>query len=86
MDLIEFLYLFKDEQTLYRDSLLSKYSNASLNALTTKAKDLKLLASSTGQGFLGLVESYSITEAGKEYIKHYCTACGCIPCDCDWGN
>ena len=39
-----------------------------------------------GAGWTASVNYYEITDKGKDYVKHYCDACECIPCDCDWGN
>ena len=35
------------------------------------------------------IPTISITELGREQLRpeiKFCSACGCTPCDCGWGN
>ena len=38
-----------------------------------------------GEGYVGEVENLSLSAAGHDFIKDFCTTCECMPCDCNWG-
>ena len=49
-------------------------------------QDKGLVFVSLGDGFVGGLRTVSLTPQGQEFIKDYCDACECMPCDCDWGQ
>ena len=51
-----------------------------------KLQDEGLVFVSLGEGFIGGLRTVSLTAKGQDFIKDYCDACECMPCDCDWGQ
>ena len=49
-------------------------------------QDKGLVFVSLGDGFIGSLQTLSLTTEGDDFIKDYCDACECMPCDCDWGQ
>ena len=51
-----------------------------------KLQDDDYVFVSTENGYIGGLREVSLTSKGQEFIKDYCDACECMPCDCDWGQ
>ena len=49
-------------------------------------QDQGLVFVSLGGGYTGGLRTISLTAKGQDFIKDYCGACECMPCDCDWGQ
>jgi len=49
-------------------------------------QDQDLVFVDLGEGFTGGLRTLSLTARGQDFIKDYCDACECMPCDCDWGQ
>jgi len=49
-------------------------------------QDKNLIFVSSIEGFIGSLQTLSLTPEGYDFIKDYCPACECMPCDCDWGQ
>ena len=50
-----------------------------------KLQEAGLLFVSEGRDHQAGVQILSLTAKGQEFIKSFCVACECMPCDCDWG-
>jgi len=46
----------------------------------------KLVKLDEGEGYCGGIRNLCLTSKGHEYIESYCSACECMPCDCDYGS
>lgn len=80
-------------QLLYLISQRSErqaYVEWSIEGITDEAimelQDEGLVFVSLGEGFIGGLRTVSLTAKGQDFIKDYCDACECMPCDCDWGQ
>ena len=81
---IQLLYFLsiKDERQAYVEWTIDGIDDESIMDLQNK----DLIFVSTGEGFVGSLRTLSLTSIGQEFIKDYCDACECMPCDCNWGN
>jgi len=80
-------------QLLYLISQRSEcqaYVEWSIEGITDEAimelQDEGLVFVSLGEGFIGGLRTVSLTAKGQDFIKDYCDACECMPCDCGYGS
>lgn len=74
------------EYELYSMIKAPQYDTTIKNILQDLQKH-KLINCHVGEGYTGGVRTYTLTEKGKKTIQpKWCSACECVPCDCDWGT
>ena len=81
---IRLLYLIsqKSERQAYIEWTIEGITDEAIMEL----QDKDLVFVDIGEGFIGALRTVSLTAKGQAFIKDYCDACECMPCDCDWGN
>ena len=81
---IRLLYLIsqKAERQAYVEWTIEGITDEAIMEL----QDLDLVFVDTGEGFVGALRTISLTAKGQDFIKDYCDACECMPCDCNWGH
>ena len=80
---IRLLYLIsqKSERQAYVEWIIEGITDEAIMEL----QDLDLIFVDIGEGFVGALRTISLTAKGQDFIKDYCDACECMPCDCNWG-
>ena len=66
-------------------SLIRDFGDATYKEIDI-LENLGLLKLEQGEGYSQSVIYYTLTEEGHKFMKDYCHACECIPCDCGYGN
>lgn len=81
---IRLLYLIsqKSERQAYVEWTIDGITDEAIMEL----QDLDLIFVDIGEGFVGALRTISLTAKGQDFIKDYCDACECMPCDCNWGH
>ena len=81
---IRLLYLIsqKSERQAYVEWIIEGITDEAIMEL----QDQDLVFVDTGEGFMGALRTISLTAKGQDFIKDYCDACECMPCDCNWGH
>ncbi len=72
----------KEERQAYVEWTITGITDEAIMEL----QDLDLIFVDIGEGFLGSLRTLSLTAKGHDFIKDYCDACECMPCDCGWGQ
>ena len=81
---IRLLYLIsqKSERQEYVEWIIEGITDEAIMEL----QDQDLVFVDTGEGFMGALRTISLTAKGQDFIKDYCDACECTPCDCGYGS
>ncbi len=81
---IRLLYLIsqKSERQAYVEWTIEGITDEAIMEL----QDQDLVFVDIGEGFVGALRTISLTAKGQDFIKDYCDACECMPCDCNWGH
>jgi len=81
---IRLLYLIsqKSERQAYIEWTIEGITDEAIMEL----QDQDLVFVDIGEGFVGALRTISLTAKGQDFIKDYCDACECMPCDCNWGH
>lgn len=81
---IQLLYILslKEDQTSYIEWTMTDIDDDAIVEL----QDQGLVFISVGEGFIGGLQTLSLTPQGQDFIKDYCDVCECMPCDCGYGS
>ena len=81
---IRLLYLIsqKSERQAYIEWTIEGITDEAIMEL----QDQDLVFVDIGEGVVGALRTISLTAKGQDFIKDYCDACECMPCDCNWGH
>ena len=81
---IRLLYLIsqKSERQAYIEWTIEGITDEAIMEL----QDQDLVFVDIGEGFVGALRTISLTAKGQDFIKDYCDACECMPCDCGYGS
>ena len=72
----------KSERQAYVEWIIEGITDEAIMEL----QDQDLIFVDTSEGFMGALRTISLTAKGQDFIKDYCDACECMPCDCNWGH
>ena len=81
---IQLLYTLslREERQSYVEWTISGIKDESIMELQEQG----LIFVSIDEGFVGRLRTLSLTAKGQDFIKDYCDACECMPCDCGYGS